>query len=173
RGGIVDERALAAAIRAARVAGAALDVFEREPPPADHPLVGLEQVIVTPHLGAATDEAQTAVALAIAEQVADALRHGVVVNAVNLPSMDAETYREAAPWRGHGVLQARGALRADRRPAGRGAAAGLDTRVRQPRRPRCHRPHRDALRPAEHQHRRDAARPGAAGRSRGLHPEPR
>jgi len=88
RGGIVDERALAAAIRAARVAGAALDVF------------GLEQVIVTPHLGAATDEAQTAVALAIAEQVADALRHGVVVNAVNLPSMDAETYRETAPWLG-------------------------------------------------------------------------
>jgi D-3-phosphoglycerate dehydrogenase / 2-oxoglutarate reductase len=100
RGGIVDEAALAGAIRAGRVAGAALDVFEREPPPADHPLVGLEQVIVTPHLGAATDEAQTAVALAIAEQVADALRQGVVVNAVNLPSMDAETYREAAPWLG-------------------------------------------------------------------------
>src|SRR5256712_6237078 len=61
---------------------------------------GLEQVIVTPHLGAATDEAQTAVALAIAEQVADALLHGVVVNAVNLPSIDAETYREQAPWLG-------------------------------------------------------------------------
>ena len=100
RGGIVDERALAAAIRATRVAGAALDVFEQEPPPADHPLLGLEQVIVTPHLGAATDEAQTAVALAIAAQVADALLHGVVVNAVNLPSIDAETSREQAPWYG-------------------------------------------------------------------------
>jgi D-3-phosphoglycerate dehydrogenase len=100
RGGIVDERALADAIRAGRVAGAALDVFEQEPPPADHPLLGLEQVIATPHLGAATDEAQTAVALAIAEQVADALLHGVVVNAVNLPSIDAETYREQAPWLG-------------------------------------------------------------------------
>ncbi|OLC12799.1 MAG: phosphoglycerate dehydrogenase, partial [Candidatus Rokubacteria bacterium 13_1_40CM_69_96] len=100
RGGIVDERALADAIRAGHVAGAALDVFEQEPPPIDHPLLGLEQVIVTPHLGAATDEAQTAVALAIAEQVADALLHGVVVNAVNLPSIDAETYREQAPWLG-------------------------------------------------------------------------
>src|SRR2546422_7511509 len=100
RGGIVDERALADAIRAGHVAGAALDVFEQEPPPPDHPLLGLEQVIVTPHLGAATDEAQTAVALAIAEQVADALLHGIVVNAVNLPSIDAETYREQAPWLG-------------------------------------------------------------------------
>src|SRR3989441_4206709 len=100
RGGIVDERALADAIRAGHVAGAALDVFEQEPPPIDHPLLGLEQVIVTPHLGAATDEAQTAVALAIAEQVADALLHGIVVNAVNLPSIDAETYREQAPWLG-------------------------------------------------------------------------
>src|SRR5256712_2709190 len=94
RGGIVDERALADAIRAGHVAGAALDVFEQEPPPPDHPLLGLEQVIVTPHLGAATDEAQTAVALAIAEQVADALLHGIVVNAVNLPSIDAERSEE-------------------------------------------------------------------------------
>jgi len=100
RGGIIDEQALAAAIRAGRVAGAALDVFEQEPPPADHPLLGLEQVIATPHLAAATDEAQTAVALAIADQVADALLRGLVVNAVNLPSVDAETHREQAPWTG-------------------------------------------------------------------------
>src|SRR5206468_3975018 len=99
-GSEVARRALADAIRSGRVAGAALDVFEQEPPPPDHPLLGLEQVIVMPHLGAATDEAQTAVALAIAEQVADALLHGVVVNAVNLPSIDAETSREQAPWLG-------------------------------------------------------------------------
>src|SRR5439155_125542 len=99
-GKVLGVRGLADAIRAGHVAGAALDVFEQEPPPPDHPLLGLEQVIVTPHLGAATDEAQTAVALAIAEQVADALLHGIVVNAVNLPSIDAETYREQAPWLG-------------------------------------------------------------------------
>jgi D-3-phosphoglycerate dehydrogenase / 2-oxoglutarate reductase len=98
RGGIVDEAALGRAIEEGRVAGAALDVFEQEPPPPDHPLVRLSQVVVTPHLGAATDEAQTAVALAIAEQVADALVRGVVVNAVNLPSMDAETLKEQAPY---------------------------------------------------------------------------
>ena len=98
RGGIVDEAALARAIEAGHVAGAALDVFEREPPPADHPLLRLDRVIVTPHLGAATDEAQTAVALAIAEQVADALVRGVVTNAVNLPAVDAETAREQAPY---------------------------------------------------------------------------
>ena len=100
RGGLVDELALARAIQSGRVAGAALDVFEQEPPPPDHPLLKFEQVVVTPHLGAATDEAQTAVALAIADQVADALLRGVVVNAVNLPAVDAETYKEQAPWVG-------------------------------------------------------------------------
>ncbi|MEX2147708.1 MAG: phosphoglycerate dehydrogenase [Candidatus Rokuibacteriota bacterium] len=98
RGGIIEEQALARAIEGGRVAGAALDVFEQEPPPKDHGLLHLPQVIVTPHLGAATDEAQTAVALAIADQVADALVRGVVANAVNLPSMDAETLKEQAPY---------------------------------------------------------------------------
>src|SRR5437667_325394 len=100
RGGLIDELALARAIQAGKVAGAALDVFEQEPPPPDHPLLKLEQVSVTPHLGAATDEAQAAVALAIADQVADALLRGVVVNAVNLPAVDAETHREQAPYMG-------------------------------------------------------------------------
>src|SRR5439155_15915186 len=69
RGGIVDEHALAAAIQDGTVAGGALDVFEQEPPPPDHPLLKLEKVICTPHLGAATDEAQINVAIAIAEQI--------------------------------------------------------------------------------------------------------
>jgi len=100
RGGIVDELALARAIESGHVAGAAIDVFEQEPPPADHPLLRLEQVVVTPHLAAATDEAQAAVALAIADQIADALLRGIVVNAVNLPTIDAETSREHAPYVG-------------------------------------------------------------------------
>ncbi len=98
RGGVVNELALAAAIRAGRVGGAALDVFETEPLPPGHPLLGLEQVIVTPHLAASTEEAQSTVALAIAEQVAAALMRGIVLNAVNMPSADAETLRELSPY---------------------------------------------------------------------------
>ncbi len=98
RGGVVNEAALVAAIKAGRVAGAALDVFETEPLPPDHPLLGLDQVVVTPHLAASTEEAQSTVALAIAEQVAAVLVRGLVVNAVNMPSADAETLRELAPY---------------------------------------------------------------------------
>jgi D-3-phosphoglycerate dehydrogenase len=100
RGGIIDEAALTRALASGHVGGAALDVFEQEPPPADHPLLHFEQVVVTPHLGAATDEAQAAVAVAIADQVADVLVRGIVSNAVNLPAMDAETLREQAPYAG-------------------------------------------------------------------------
>ena len=100
RGGIIDEVALVRALESGHVGGAGIDVFEKEPPPADHPLLRFEQVVLTPHLGAATDEAQSAVALAIADQVADVLVHGVVSNAVNLPSMDAKTLREQAPYVG-------------------------------------------------------------------------
>jgi D-3-phosphoglycerate dehydrogenase len=100
RGGVVGELALLEAIRAGGVAGAALDVFEQEPLPPDHPLLELEQVIVTPHLAASTEEAQSRVALAIAQQVADVLVRGVVRNAVNVPSVDAETLKELRPYLG-------------------------------------------------------------------------
>jgi D-3-phosphoglycerate dehydrogenase len=98
RGGVIDETALAAAIKAGKVAGAALDVFETEPLPKDHPLLALDQVIMTPHLAASTEEAQSAVAVAIAHQVADVLVRGVIRNAVNAPSVEPEALRELAPY---------------------------------------------------------------------------
>ncbi len=98
RGGIVDEEALAAAIRDGHVAGAALDVLATEPPPPDHPLVQLEQVICTPHLGASTDEAQRNVAIAIAEQVAAFLSRGTIQNAVNAPSLSPEVLQVLRPY---------------------------------------------------------------------------
>ncbi len=98
RGGIVDEAALLDALDAGRVGGAALDVFETEPPPADHPLVGHPQVVCTPHLGASTEQAQLNVAVAVAEQVRDFLLDGVVRNAVNMPSVSAEVMAQIRPY---------------------------------------------------------------------------
>jgi D-3-phosphoglycerate dehydrogenase/(S)-sulfolactate dehydrogenase len=98
RGGLVDERALAEALASGHLGGAALDVFEKEPPPADHPLFAVEGFVCTPHLGASTEEAQAAVAVAIAEQLASYLSDGVVKNAVNLPSLPKETLEQLAPY---------------------------------------------------------------------------
>jgi D-3-phosphoglycerate dehydrogenase / 2-oxoglutarate reductase len=98
RGGIVDEAALAEAIRCGQVAGAALDVFVEEPPPNDHPLLALDCVVATPHLGASTDEAQINVAVAIAEQVVDFLTRGEVRNAVNVPNLSAERFAVLGPF---------------------------------------------------------------------------
>src|ERR1700744_2966503 len=89
RGGLLDEDALADAIKSGHVAGAALDVFETEPA-TDSPLFGLENVVCTPHLGAATAEAQENVALQVAEQMSDFLLTGAVTNAINMASVSAE-----------------------------------------------------------------------------------
>jgi D-3-phosphoglycerate dehydrogenase / 2-oxoglutarate reductase len=98
RGGIVDERALADALASGQLGGAALDVFEQEPPPADHPLLGLDGFVATPHIGASTEEAQSAVAVAVAEQLAAYLLHGVVKNAVNVPGLPREVLDQLAPY---------------------------------------------------------------------------
>lgn len=87
RGGIVNEKDLYEAIQAGKVAGAALDVFEKEPPEEGYPLIADERVICTPHLGGSTLEAQENVAVAIAEQVVDYLINGTIRNAVNFPSI--------------------------------------------------------------------------------------
>ena len=98
RGGIVNEGDLAEAVKAKQVAGAAFDVFEKEPPPADNPLLQIEEVILTPHLGASTKEAQESVAVAIAEQIADYLTSGAIKNAVNVPSIPAELLAALGPY---------------------------------------------------------------------------
>ncbi len=98
RGGILDEAALLAAIESGKVAGAAIDVFETEPPPPDDPLLARPEVIATPHVGAATGQAQLNVAIAVAEQVRDYLLTGVVRNAVNLPSVSADQLDELRPF---------------------------------------------------------------------------
>jgi D-3-phosphoglycerate dehydrogenase len=98
RGGLIDERALAEAIASGKAAGAALDVFEREPVEPDNPLLALEQVIATPHLGASTQEAQLGVATMIAEQVLDYLRGGTIRGAVNMPAVSAELLAAIGPY---------------------------------------------------------------------------
>ena len=97
RGGLVDEAALADALKTGKVAGAAFDVFEVEPAK-DSPLFNLPNVVCTPHLGASTTEAQENVALQVAEQMSDYLLTGAVTNALNMPSVTAEEATVMGPW---------------------------------------------------------------------------
>ncbi len=98
RGGIVNEADLYQALQSGQVGGAALDVYEVEPPPAVFPLRDLPQVIMTPHLGASTAEAQENVGIEVAEAITEFLLEGAVRNAVNLPSLDAQTYATVRPY---------------------------------------------------------------------------
>jgi len=91
RGGLVEEAALYEALKSGHVDGAALDVYEVEPPPADFPLRDLPNVIFTPHLGASTAEAQENVGIEIAQAIRAALLQGEIRNAVNMPNIDAKT----------------------------------------------------------------------------------
>lgn len=97
RGGIINELDLVEALKSGKVAGAALDVFEKEPP-GENPLLGLDNLICTPHLGASTEDAQENVALAVAEQIADYLSTGVIRNAVNFPSIPADQAQKLQPY---------------------------------------------------------------------------
>jgi len=97
RGGLVDEEALADLLKSGYVAGAGFDVFAKEPA-TENPLFGLPNVVCTPHLGAATTEAQENVALQVAEQMSDYLLTGAVTNALNMPSVTAEEAKVMGPW---------------------------------------------------------------------------
>ncbi|MBB3109245.1 D-3-phosphoglycerate dehydrogenase [Paenibacillus phyllosphaerae] len=102
RGGIIDEKALIEAIDQGIVAGAAFDVFEIEPPAADHPFLSHPKVIVTPHLGASTVEAQENVAIDVSVQVLNILRDKPFVNAVNMPPIPASLLKVLQPYFGLG-----------------------------------------------------------------------
>jgi D-3-phosphoglycerate dehydrogenase / 2-oxoglutarate reductase len=97
RGGIVEEKSLYENLKSGKVAGAALDVYEKEPP-LDSPLLDLENCVTTPHLGASTEEAQVNVAIEIAEQVIDALKGRTVRNAINVPAIEPEVLALIRPY---------------------------------------------------------------------------
>lgn len=100
RGGIIDEAALAAAVKSGKVAGAAIDVFTDEPIKPDNPLLGEPRIITTPHLGASTAEAQERVALDVAEQIVEILAGKPARYAVNAPMLGAETLKVVGPYMG-------------------------------------------------------------------------
>jgi D-3-phosphoglycerate dehydrogenase / 2-oxoglutarate reductase len=107
RGGLIDDNALAAALESGHVGGAALDVYEVEPPPADYPLLKAPNTVFTPHLGASTEEAQENVGIEIAEVVKAHLLEGTVVNAVNMPNVDPKVLAEIGPFLRFGELLGR------------------------------------------------------------------
>ncbi|HEU4753882.1 MAG TPA: phosphoglycerate dehydrogenase, partial [Armatimonadota bacterium] len=98
RGGIVDEAALLRALESGKVAGAALDVFEQEPAPTDHPLIRHPKVVATPHLGASTQEAQVNVAVDVAEQIVEILGGMPPRAAVNMPAVSADVFARIQPY---------------------------------------------------------------------------
>jgi D-3-phosphoglycerate dehydrogenase len=98
RGGIIKEAALLAALKSGKVAAAGLDVYEEEPLAKESEFRALPNVVLTPHLGASTAEAQESVGIEVAEQIADVLNGGVIRNAVNVPSLDAATVKILGPY---------------------------------------------------------------------------
>jgi D-3-phosphoglycerate dehydrogenase len=97
RGELIDTAALQEAMASGKVAGAGLDVFEKEPP-AEDPILQQEFLIATPHIGGSTEEAQEIVGVRIVEQIVEYLQHGVAINAVNMPTLSPDQYRDVAPY---------------------------------------------------------------------------
>jgi D-3-phosphoglycerate dehydrogenase / 2-oxoglutarate reductase len=98
RGELIDEGALKEAIESGKVAGAALDVFGKEPTDATYSLFAFENMIATPHIGGSTEEAQEIVGVRIAEQMVEYLVNGVAINSVNMPALSPDQYKAAAPY---------------------------------------------------------------------------
>jgi D-3-phosphoglycerate dehydrogenase len=98
RGELMDGDALRRALEAGHVGGAALDVFQTEPPAAGEPLLAFDNVLATPHIGGSTEEAQEIVGVRIVEQLVEYLQHGIALNAVNVPAMTAEQYQAIGPY---------------------------------------------------------------------------
>ncbi|MFP4260682.1 MAG: phosphoglycerate dehydrogenase [Opitutales bacterium] len=98
RGGIIDESALIEALESGKVAAAGLDVYEDEPPAEDSPLRRIPNLVLTPHLGASTVEAQENVGIDVARQMIDALKGGMVMNALNMPSVDPKVLEKLGPY---------------------------------------------------------------------------
>src|SRR6516165_1686309 len=110
RGGLIDESALAQALQDRHIAAAALDVFEIEPLPADSPLRAAPNLVLTPHLGASTAEAQEGVGIEIAQSIRAALLDGTIRNAVNMPNLDAKTLAIIGPHLRFGCPRSPGLL---------------------------------------------------------------
>ncbi len=98
RGELIDQEALREALASGKVGGAALDVFEKEPPSPDDPLLQMDTLVATPHIGGSTEEAQETVGLRLAQQIVEYLRNGIAVQAVNLPALTPEQYRALGPY---------------------------------------------------------------------------
>ena len=98
RGELLDGEALREALESGKVAGAALDVFSPEPPAAGSPLLAIDNLIATPHIGGSTEEAQEIVGIRIVEQLVEYLKNGVAINAVNMPALSPEQYKSLGPY---------------------------------------------------------------------------
>jgi D-3-phosphoglycerate dehydrogenase / 2-oxoglutarate reductase len=98
RGELIDTAALQESMAAGKVGGAGLDVFDKEPPATEDPILKQDTLIATPHIGGSTEEAQEIVGVRIVEQIVEYLQHGVALNAVNMPALSPDQYRDVAPY---------------------------------------------------------------------------